>query len=123
MFPAAYIPNAEHFKLKQGIQNFKGGDLVMTLPPPPHRCPPSPYERACLIAGLFKQRKIKGKVIILDPKDSPAPDYRRFPGSLPRDLYQDQITYVPKAVIQEVDPVQQEDQDGGWRLQVRPQRS
>ncbi|MBL8432740.1 MAG: FAD-dependent oxidoreductase, partial [Dechloromonas sp.] len=47
MFPAAYIPNAEHFRLKQSIQNFQGGDLVMTLPPPPHRCPPSPYERAC----------------------------------------------------------------------------
>ena len=26
----------------------------------------SPYERACLIAGLIKERKIKGKVIILD---------------------------------------------------------
>ena len=72
MFPAAYIPNAEHFKLKQSIQNFTGGDLVMTLPPPPHRCPPSPYERACLIADLFKQRKIKGKVIILDPKPAPG---------------------------------------------------
>jgi hypothetical protein len=32
-FPAAYIPNAEHFALKESIQNFKGGDLVMTLPP------------------------------------------------------------------------------------------
>lgn len=32
-FPSAYIPNAEHFSLKQKIQNFKGGDLVMTLPP------------------------------------------------------------------------------------------
>ena len=31
-FPSAYIPNAEHLSLKQKIQNFKGGDLVMTLP-------------------------------------------------------------------------------------------
>ncbi len=31
-YPAAYIPNAEHFVLKAGIQGFKGGDLVMTLP-------------------------------------------------------------------------------------------
>jgi len=103
MFPAAYIPSAEHFKLKQGIQNFKGGDLVMTLPPPPHRCPPSPYERACLIAGLFKQRKIKGKVIILDPKPAPAPITIGFQDAF-REIYQDQIVYVPKAAIQEVDP-------------------
>src|SRR5690606_28385269 len=32
-FPAAYIPSAEHFHLKQAIHDFKGGDLVMTLPP------------------------------------------------------------------------------------------
>lgn len=103
MFPAAYIPNAEHFRLKQSIQNFTGGDLVMTLPPPPHRCPPSPYERACLIAGLFKQRKIKGKVIILDPKDSPRPITGGFQEAF-ENLYKDQIVYVPKAVIKEVDP-------------------
>ncbi len=102
-YPAAYIPNAEHFVLKAGIQGFKGGDLVMTLPPPPHRCPPSPYERACLIAGLFKQNKVKGKIIILDPKDSPKPITEGFQEAFST-LYRDQITYVPKAVIQEVDP-------------------
>lgn len=102
-FPAAYIPNAEHFQLKQSIQNFTGGDLVMTLPPPPHRCPPSPYERACLIAGLLKERKIKGKVIILDPKDSPRPITGGFQEAF-ENLYKDQIVYVPKAVIKEVDP-------------------
>jgi NADH dehydrogenase FAD-containing subunit len=102
-FPAAYIPNAEHFILKEGIQNFKGGDLVMTLPPPPHRCPPSPYERACLIASLFKQNKVKGRVIILDPKDSPKPITEGFQEAFAT-LYKDQITYVPKAVIKEVDP-------------------
>jgi len=102
-FPAAYIPNAEHFQLKQSIQNFKGGDLVMTLPPPPHRCPPSPYERACLIAGLFKERKIKGRITILDPKDSPRPITIGFQQAF-EELYKDQITYVPKAVIKEVDP-------------------
>ena len=102
-FPAAYIPNAEHFQLKQSIQNFKGGDLVMTLPPPPHRCPPSPYERACLIACLFKERKIKGRITILDPKDSPRPITIGFQQAF-EELYKDQITYVPKAVIKEVDP-------------------
>ena len=103
MFPAAYIPTAEHFALKQGIQNFQGGDLVMTLPPPPHRCPPSPYERACLIADLFKQRKTKGKIIILDPKPSPAPITGGYQEAF-SELYKDQIVYVPKATISEVDP-------------------
>lgn len=102
-FPAAYIPNAEHFLLKQGIKNFKGGDLVMTLPPPPHRCPPSPYERACLIAWKMKTEKIKGRIIILDPKDSPKPITDGYLEAF-ANLYKDQITYVPKAAIKEVDP-------------------
>ena len=59
--------------LKQRVKDFKGGTLVMTLPPPPHRCPPSPYERACLIASHIKKNKIPGKIVILDPKPKIAP--------------------------------------------------
>lgn len=102
-FPSAYIPTAEHFQLKQSIQNFSGGDLVMTLPPPPHRCPPSPYERACLIAGLIKQRKLKGRITILDPKPRIMPIGGGYREAF-EELYKDQITYVPNAVIKEVDP-------------------
>ena len=102
-YPSAYIPNSEHYILKQGIQNFKGGYLVMTLPPPPHRCPPSPYERGCLIAWKIKTENIKGRVIILDPKDSPRPITDGFQEAF-ANLYKDQTTYVPKAVIKEVDP-------------------
>ena len=102
-FPAAYIPSAEHFRLKQAIHDFKGGDLVMTLPPPPQRCPPSPYERACLIAALFKAKKLKARVIILDHKDGVRPIGPGFRAAF-EDLYKDLITYVPNAHVQEVDP-------------------
>ena len=102
-FPAAYVPNAEHFMLKRAIQEFKGGDLVMTLPPPPQRCPPSPYERACLIAWLFKTRKIKGRVIILDHKDGVRPIGLGFRTAF-EELYKDIITYVPNAHVKSVDP-------------------
>lgn len=102
-FPAAYIPNAEHFILKRSIEAFTGGDIVLSLPPPPHRCPPSPYERACMIAARLKRDKIKGRVIILDPKESPRPITDGFQEAF-ASLYKDQITYVPKAAIRQVDP-------------------
>jgi NADH dehydrogenase FAD-containing subunit len=102
-FPAAYIPSAEHFRLKQAIQDFKGGELVMTLPPPPQRCPPSPYERASLIAWLFKTKKIKGHITILDHKDGIRPIGFGFKRAF-EELYKDQITYVPNAKITELDP-------------------
>lgn len=102
-FPAAYIPNAEHFRLKQSLQDFKGGTLVMTLPPPPQRCPPSPYERACLIASMFKHKGIPGKILILDHKDGVRPIGPGFKSAF-EELYKDIITYVPNARIEEIDP-------------------
>ena len=102
-FPAAYIPNHEHFNLKKAIHSFKGGDWVMTLPPPPQRCPPSPYERACMIAWHFKTNKIKAKVTILDHKDDVRPINLGFKRAF-KELYKDYIEYVPNAHIQEIDP-------------------
>ena len=50
-FPNAYIPNQEMLSLKSKVKNFKGGTLVMTLPPPPHRWPaergPGPRPASC----------------------------------------------------------------------------
>jgi NADPH-dependent 2,4-dienoyl-CoA reductase/sulfur reductase-like enzyme len=105
-FPAAYVPNAEHFRLKQAIHEFKGGEIVMTLPPPPQRCPPSPYERACLLAWHLKTKKIKGHITILDHKPKIMPIGLGFKTAF-EELYKDQITYVPNAHIKEVDPFNQ----------------
>ena len=105
-FPAAYIPNAEHTVLKRQLKAFKGGDWVMTLPPPPQRCPPSPYERACMVAAHFKANGIKGRVTILDHKPGVAPIGPGFRAAF-SELYKDQITYVPNAHVLEVDPFNQ----------------
>ena len=102
-FASAYIPSAEHMALKRKVQQFKGGTLVMTLPPPPHRCPPSPYERAALIAWWFKTHKIPGKVVILDPKPRIAPIGLGFRDAY-AELYPDIVEHVPNAVVREVDP-------------------
>jgi NADH dehydrogenase FAD-containing subunit len=102
-FPAAYVSNGEQLALKQALHNFQGGDWVMTLPPPPQRCPPSPYERACMVGWWFKKNKIKGRVTILDHKDGIRPIGMGFKTAF-EELYKDQITYVPNAHIQEVDP-------------------
>tara|TARA_R110000803_G_scaffold114037_2_gene182470 strand:+ start:2066 stop:3349 length:1284 start_codon:yes stop_codon:yes gene_type:complete len=47
-----------------------GGRVVMSVPAPPFRCPPGPYERASLIANYLKTHKPKSKLLILDSQDS-----------------------------------------------------
>jgi hypothetical protein len=54
---------------KRALHQFKGGEWVMTLPPPPQRCPPSPYERACLVAWCSRRTRSRGHITILDHKD------------------------------------------------------
>jgi NADPH-dependent 2,4-dienoyl-CoA reductase/sulfur reductase-like enzyme len=43
-----------------------GGSFVMTIPAKPYRCPPGPYERACVVADWLKKNRPGSKVIVLD---------------------------------------------------------
>ena len=43
-----------------------GGVFAMFIPKAPYRCPPGPYERACMVASYLKTAKPKSKVLVLD---------------------------------------------------------
>lgn len=43
-----------------------GMPVVITIPKSPYRCPPGPYERACVIADWLKTYKPASKLIVLD---------------------------------------------------------
>ncbi|HSM21459.1 MAG TPA: NAD(P)/FAD-dependent oxidoreductase [Rubrivivax sp.] len=43
-----------------------GGVFAIAIPKAPYRCPPGPYERACMVASYFKTAKPRSKVLILD---------------------------------------------------------
>ena len=43
-----------------------GGVYAVAIPKSPYRCPPGPYERACMVASYFKQHKPRSKVLVLD---------------------------------------------------------
>ena len=97
-FGCAFRPG-EQAALKQRLDAFTGGTLVMNVPLMPYRCPPAPYERACMIASLFKARNIKGRIILLDPNPTPQGFNRIFNGQ-----YRDRIVHVPQAGIRSLDP-------------------
>ena len=44
-------------------------NVVITIPLAPYRCPPGPYERACVIADWLKTNRPNSKVIVLDAND------------------------------------------------------
>ena len=53
----------------------------MSVPTAPYRCPPGPYERACLVANYFKKAKPKSKIILLDGNPDIASKKALFMGA------------------------------------------
>ncbi len=101
-YPAGFIPGSEHITLKNKIHNFKGGNFILTVPGGNYRCLPAPYERACIIAEYFKQKKLKAKVILLDENNAITIKKKGFTSAF-NELYADYIEYIPNSVIQDID--------------------
>jgi sulfite dehydrogenase len=66
----AWKAGAETLALRKQLEAMRdGGVYILTIPKAPYRCPPGPYERACLVAFYFAQAKPKSKVLILDANE------------------------------------------------------
>ena len=69
--PHAWSGGRQSRLLRERLDDMKdGGLVVISAPRNPYRCPPGPYERACVIADYLKREKPKSKLVILDPKMS-----------------------------------------------------
>ncbi|MGO9634282.1 MAG: FAD-dependent oxidoreductase [Steroidobacteraceae bacterium] len=69
--PHAWNAGPQTKLLRQQLESMEdGGVFLIVAPPDPFRCPPGPYERACLVAYYFKQFKPRAKILILDAKDT-----------------------------------------------------
>ncbi len=101
-YPAGFIPGSEHLTLKNKIKNFKGGNFILTVPSGNYRCLPAPYERACIIADYFKQKKLKAKVILLDENNAITIKKKGFQSAFDT-LYKDYLDYRPNTKIESID--------------------
>lgn len=100
--PPGLKPGSEHIALKRMITNFKKGNFVISIPSQSYKCPPAPYERACMIANYFKKNNIDGKVIILDPRIKPAAKPEAFKKAF-KTLYPDIIEYKTTSNFKDID--------------------
>ena len=98
LYPAGFMAD-ELDAVKRKLGEFKGGDLLMTIPPSPARCPPAPYERAVMIAWMLKTRRIRGRLILVDPGGGMQRFNRVF-----AERYKDQIVHLTHATVKAVDP-------------------
>ncbi|MBI3154818.1 MAG: FAD-dependent oxidoreductase [Burkholderiales bacterium] len=111
--PGLTDPNAMPHAWKAGPQTTllarqlagmpKNGSIVLTVPKAPYRCPPGPYERACLLADWMRLRKPQAKLIVLDANPGFVAEADNF-GRAFRELYGSVIEYRTDVLIDSVDP-------------------
>ncbi len=82
-----------------------GGVVAITVPKMPYRCPPGPYERACLVADWLKARKPRAKLILIDANPDIAVEKENFQRAF-RELYGGIIEYHNGVDVTSVDQKQ-----------------
>jgi len=89
--------------LRKQLESMKdGGVYAISIPKAPYRCPPAPYERACLVANYFKQSKPKSKVVILDANEDVMSKKGLFTKAW-SDLYKGIVEYRNNSEVKDVE--------------------
>ncbi|QKS30710.1 MAG: NAD(P)/FAD-dependent oxidoreductase [Candidatus Accumulibacter similis] len=98
--PHAWQAGAQTLLLKQQLASMRDGDtFVMTVPKSPYRCPPGPYERACMVADYLKRKRLVfAKVVVLDANPGIQAEPLAF-GEAFNFIYKGMIEYVPNATV------------------------
>jgi sulfide dehydrogenase [flavocytochrome c] flavoprotein chain len=78
-----------------------GGVVALSIPLVPYRCPPGPYERACMIAAYLKQAKPRAKLLVLDANPEVQSKKALFEKAF-KERYAGTLEYRPNAVLKEV---------------------
>ncbi|MBT8146647.1 MAG: NAD(P)/FAD-dependent oxidoreductase [Gammaproteobacteria bacterium] len=100
--PHAWIAGGQTNKLATMVESLGAGStFVMTIPKAPYRCPPGPYERACLVADHFKRNGFdsgESRVIVLDENPWIQAERHTFEKAF-SGIYSNIIEYIPNAEI------------------------
>ncbi|HEX2931332.1 MAG TPA: FAD/NAD(P)-binding oxidoreductase [Candidatus Binatia bacterium] len=51
-------------RLRESLESFRGGRVVVGVPLGPYRCPPAPYEAQWMLDGYFREKGIRDRVQI-----------------------------------------------------------
>jgi len=101
--PHAWKAGPQTTLLRRQLEAMRdGGVVVMSIPLAPYRCPPGPYERACLVADWLKKNRPGSKVIILDANPGITAEVHSFTDAF-MNVHAGVIDYQPNVVIHGID--------------------
>lgn len=80
----------------------RGGTFVMTIPRKPYRCPPGPYERACVVADWLRINRPGSKVLVLDENPGITAEVHTFTEAF-MGVHGGVLEYRPGITIESID--------------------
>ena len=99
MIPHAWKAGSQTSLLRTQLTQMPDGtNFVMTIPLSPYRCPPGPYERACVVADWLKINKPNSKVIVLDANATIQAQAVNFQNAF-NGVYGYQVDYRPACTV------------------------
>lgn len=99
--PHAWIAGKQTEQLRDMVSQIKTGDTVIFRTPLAlYRCPPGPYERACLYGNTALKKG--AKVIVLDPNPQIMSKKPLFEKAF-NTTYKDVLTYIPSVNVTGID--------------------
>lgn len=99
LVPHAWKAGAQTTLLRNQLLAMPNGqNVVITIPLAPYRCPPGPYERACVIADWLRVYKPASKVILLDANSTIQAQATNFQNAF-NGLYGYKVDYQAGATI------------------------
>ncbi|MCP4390411.1 MAG: NAD(P)/FAD-dependent oxidoreductase, partial [Gammaproteobacteria bacterium] len=101
-YPGGFVTSSELLTIKHKIHHFPGGNFLLNVPDGDYRCTAAPYERACMVAAVFKRRRIRAKILLLDMNSEIKIKKAGFARAFEQ-LYGDYIEYLPSSLISDVD--------------------
>ncbi|MBN8441549.1 MAG: FAD-dependent oxidoreductase [Thauera sp.] len=78
-----------------------GGVFAIHIPKVPYRCPPGPYERACVVASHLRRSKRRSKILVLD--SNPEIQSKKALFTKAFEGYKGLVEYVPNSELRAVD--------------------
>ena len=106
LIPHAWQSGPQVQQLQQQLAAMPtGGTFVMTIPKAPYRCPPGPYERACVVADYLKRNNPSAKLVVLDANAGIIVEQETFNHAFTV-TYAGIVEYLPDSALESVDSTQ-----------------
>ncbi len=96
-------------RIREAIENFERGRIVILISSKPFKCPAAPYEAALILSAYFKKKRRDVEIEVVTPELLPMGVAGKEVGNMVVSLLQSRgVTFLPQHQMDRIDPSKRE---------------